>query len=188
MTTRNFEFRISPRNGERAGRYILDPQSDPLPQGVPVVTTGEVDSLGRSVVTLADPAADKPAPGQGGILVYEQFRYDGVDPVINTYSDMDTVPPGKAVQVVTGENRVRIAYRNTTQDSFLIRSGYPHPRIMIAGVSIATPTVAPQDFLTPGAGDDDDGYWAETADATKAWLVVNTVDSSTGWVEVTVNF
>lgn len=187
MNTRNFEFRVSPRHGERSGRFFLDAASDALPQGVPVVVSGDDDGLGRAEVALATGAQDKPNPGQGGILVYDQFRYDGVDPVINTYSDMDTVPAGKAVQVVSG-NTVKIALKNTTATSFLSRSGYPTARVMVAGVSIATPTVAVGDMLTPGDGDDTNGYWKETSTASEAWLIVTSVNAATDTVEARLNF
>lgn len=185
MNTRNFVFRVSPRHGERAGRYVLDSGSDALPQGVPVVVTGESDGLGRQVVELATGAQDAPAPGKGGVLVYDQFRYDGVDPAVNTYSDMDTVPPGKAVQVVSGDT-VKVALKNTDSTSFLSRSDYPGARVMVAGVSIATPTVAVGDMLTPGDGDDTNGYWKETSTASEAWLIVTSVSANA--VEARLNF
>jgi hypothetical protein len=189
MNTRNFQFRVSPRNGERGSRFVLDTESDPLPQGVPVVATGEFDATGRAIVELATNGSgnlDKPKAGQGGILVYEQFRYDGTDTTIATYSDMDTVPAGRGVQVVTGENRVKVAYKTTDADSFYNRADYPTARVMVAGAG-ATPTVAVGDYLTPSTGTDVAGYWEETSDAAEAWLVVTSVDSN-GWVEAVLNF
>ena len=59
---------------------------------------------------------------------------------------------------------------------------------MVAGVSLATPTVAVGNMLTPGTGDDTDGYWKETSDAAEAWLIVTSVDASTDTVEVVLNF
>lgn len=185
---RNFWFIRSPRHTERAGRYVLDSASDPLPQGVPVKVTGDDDGLGRAVVELATGAQNKPVGGQGGILVYEQFRMDGLDTVINTYSDADTVPAGKAVQVVSGENTVKVGFKNTSDDTFLTRTDYPATRVMVAGVSIATPTVAVGNFLTPGTGNDTDGYWAETSTAAEAWLVVTAIDAATDTVECVLNF
>lgn len=188
MTTRNFEYRVSPRGPERGSRFVLDSASDALPKGVPVVATGDFDDQGRAIVELATTAQDKPVAGRGGVLDFERFRMDGLDPYNHTYSDADTVDGGRPVQVVTGANRVKVALRNTTADSFYSRADYPTARIMVAGVSIATPTVAVGNFLTPGVGNDTDGYWAETSDAAEAWLVVTAVDSSTGEVEAIVNF
>jgi hypothetical protein len=188
MTTRNFEYRVSPRGPERGSRFTLDAESDALTKGVPVKVTGDFDDQGRAIVELATGAQDKPLPGQGGILDFERFRMDGLDPYNHTYSDADTVDGGRPVQVVTGANRVKVAFRNTTADSFYSRADYPTARIMVAGVSIATPTVAVGNMLTPGTGSDVAGYWAETSDPDEAWLVVTAVDSSTGEVEAIVNF
>lgn len=186
MNTRNFQFRVSPRNGERGSRFVLDSTSDALPQGVPVITTGDVDATGRAIVELATTEQAKPKAGQGGILVYEQFRYDGTDTAITTYSDMDTVPAGRGVQVVTGENRVKVAYKTTSAEAFYGRADYPTARVMVAGAG-ATPTVAVGDYLTPGVGSDGAGYWAETSTAANGWLVVTSVDTN-GWVEAVLNF
>lgn len=183
--TRNFEFRVSPDGGQRGGRYVLDGTN--VPVGAPVVATGAVDALGRNVVELATGAQDVPKSGYGGILVYEEIVYAGVDPVLTTYSDMDTVPDGSPVQVVSG-GEVKVAYKNTEDGNFLGRTGYPAGRVMVAGVSLATPTVAVGDFLTPGDGNDTDGYWAETSTESEAWLVVLNVDADTDTVECRVNF
>jgi len=59
--------------------------------------------------------------------------------------------------------------------------------VMVAGVA-ATSTVEVGEFLTPGVGTDDDGYWAVTTDPTEAWLVVTHVDGSTGLCEAILNF
>lgn len=184
--SRNFEFRVSPDGGQRSGRYILA-GSTALPLGVPVAPNGTVDSAGREEVELVTGATDAPKSGEGGILIYEEIQYVGVDPVLSTYSDMDTVPVGKNVQVVSG-GEVKVALRNTEDGDFLGRTGYPAGRVMVAGVSIATPTVAVGDLLTPGTGNDTAGYWAETSTASEAWLVVTNVDTDTDTVECRVNF
>lgn len=183
---RNFSFRSTPEGGNRAGRYYLDGSTN-LPIGVPVVLSGEADaSTGRLGVELATGAQAKPAPGKGGVLVYEHIQHIGLDPFLYTYSDYDTVPAGEAVQVVNGDS-VKVAFKNTTATSFLTRSNYPTARVMVAGLG-ATPTVAVGDFLTPGTGNDTAGYWAETATEANAWLVVTAVNASTGEVEARVNF
>jgi hypothetical protein len=182
---RNFEFRSTPSGAERAGRYFLD-SATPVVLGAPVVLSGDSDAVGRLGVELATGAQDKPLPGTGGVLVYEHIQHIGVDPYLTTYSDFDTAPAGEAVQVVNG-SAVKVAYKNTTDETFLTRTGYPTARIMVAGVSGAT-TVAVGNFLTPGVGNDEDGYWAETSDAAEAWLVVTSVNTTTGEVEARLNF
>lgn len=186
MSTRNFSFRVSPVGGQRAGRYVLA-GSTALTSGVPVVADGTNDGLGRANVQLAAANHAIPLPGQGGILVFEKLDYRGLDTVINTYSDNDAVAVGDSVQVVSGKE-VKVVLTNSTTTTFLTRTSYPAARIMVAGVSIATPTVAVGDMLKPGVGNDTDGYWAETSDATLAWLVVTSVNSTTGVVEARLNF
>jgi hypothetical protein len=184
---RNFEFRSTPEGAQRAGRYFLD-ETTPVVIGAPVILSadGATDAVGRLGVELATGAQDKPAPGTGGVLVYEHILHVGVDPYLTTYSDFDTAPAGEAVQVING-TEVKVAYKNTTAETFLTRTGYPSARVMVAGVSGST-TLAVGDFLTPGVGNDTDGYWAETGTATEAWLVVTFINNSTGEVEARLNF
>jgi hypothetical protein len=186
-STRNFEFRVSPLGGQRGGRYVLNSGAEAsLPIGVPVLADGTDDGLGRAVVQLATGAQDAPKSGQGGVLYYQDVRYEGVDQMLTTYSDMDSAPLGAAVQVVSGDT-VKVAFTNTTASTFLNRSGYPTPRVMVAGLG-ATPTLEAGDFLTPGTGDGTDGYWEATATASEAWLVVTSVNSTTGVVEARLAF
>jgi len=189
MATRNFVFRKSPTGGQRGGRFVLG-GSTVLTSGVPVVTDGSNDGLGRLNVTLATGDQAIPKPGKGGILVFENIDWVGYDLQITTFSDVDSVNPGDPVQVVTGgAGTVKVAFTNTPAGAtYITRANYPKSRIMVAGVSIATPTVAVGDFLTPGTGNDTAGYWAETSTAANAWLVVTSVNSSTGVVEAEVNF
>lgn len=185
---RNFDFRIPPQSGERLGRYFLDDGANDRPIGVPVVKTSNVDDLGRQGVALATGSQVKPAPGQGGILVFEKVIYQNVDPTLTDYSDpnISVAPAGAAVQVVSGENRVKVLLANTSASVFLGLRSYAG-RTMVAGVG-ATPTVAVGDLLTPGTGNDTSGYWAETGTAANAWLVVTSVDAVRGEVEAMVNF
>ena len=187
MATRNFVFRKSPLHGQRGARFVLG-GATPLTSGVPVlVDGGGTDGLGRRTVNIATGDQAKPRPGQGGILVFENIEAVGSDPRITTFSDIDLAYPGDAVQVVTGgSGTVKVAFTNTTSNSTL-RANYPKARVMVAGVSQATPSLAPGDMLTPGTGNDAMGYWQETSTAANAWLVVTAVDSTTGVVEAELN-
>lgn len=184
----HFEFRWSPRHGNRAGRYFTP---DAVVIGAPVNLTSPLatDATGLRSVSLATGAQAKPKPGSGGILVFEYspWAFRGDDQNLTTYSDKDFAPAGAAVQVVNGED-VKVAYRNTTQDTFLNRTDYPHPRVMVAGLSLATPTIRVGEYLTPGTGNDTDGYWAETSNADEAWLIVTYVNGDTGEIEARLNF
>lgn len=182
---RNFYFLITPRSGERNGRYYLD-SATALAIGAPVVTSGEVDTAARQGVELATGAQAPPAPGTGGIVVYEHIQSMHVDPYETTYSDFDTAPAGESVQVVSGQT-VKVALKNTTATSFRTRTGYPAARTMVDGVG-ATPDVNEGDYLTPGVGTDADGYWAKTEQLDEAWLIVTAVNHTTGEVEARLNF
>lgn len=188
MATRNFVFRKSPLHGQRGARFVLGGPTN-LTSGVPVLVDGSTDGLGRRTVTLATGDQAKPKPGQGGILVFENIEAVGYDPRTVTFSDIDLAVPGDAVQVVTGgSGSVKVAFTNTAASTYLGRANYPKARVMVAGVSQATPSVAPGDYLTPGVGDDASGYWQETSTAANGWLVVTSVDSTNDIVEAELNF
>jgi hypothetical protein len=182
---RNFDFRLPPDEGHRAGRHYLDDDARPI--GVPVVVTSNVDDLDRRGVELATGDQAKPAPGQGGILLFEQVYYKDVDPTLVGYSDaaISVAPAGEAVQVVNG-TETKVVLANTTTNNFLNMRSYAG-RTMVAGLG-ATPTLVAGDKLTPGTGNDTDGYWAETPTAANAWLVITKVDNARGEVEARVNF
>ena len=153
-----------------------------------IVRITDENDLGLTPVELATGAQAKPLPGKGGILVYEYgpAAYAGDDPFLTTYSDKDTAPAGAAVQVVNGTD-VKVVLRNTDDETFLHVRDY-EGRTFVAGIGIATPTLAVGDMLTPGTGDDTDGYWAETGTAANAWLVITKVDNDRGEVEARLNF
>lgn len=186
---RNLAFRVPPLHGQRGGRYVLpaDAAAD-LPLGVPVrVAPGAVaDSMGLLPVSLAT-GASAPVKGQSGLLLYEHApaAFAGVDPALTTYSDVDAVPRGKAVQVISGD-MVKVVFRNTEDRTFWNTRNYTG-RTMVAGLG-ATPTLQVGDMLTPGTGNDDAGYWAETGSAANAWLIVERVDAARGEVEARFAF
>lgn len=184
---RNFEFRTPPEERERGARYYLDNGAN-IPIGAPVVSKSpdEVSTAFTDArhMVLATGAQD-PVKGEMGIAVYEHIDYHGDDPVLTTYSDKDYVPNGKLFQVVSGAGII-VVFRNTADRTFLNTRDYAG-RIMVAGFG-ATPTVAIGDLLTPGTGDDDNGYWAETATASEAWLRVVGTDTSRGEVEAMLLF
>jgi hypothetical protein len=185
---RNFHFRVPPRGGDREARFVLGGATD-LPIGVPVLANGTVstDFPGAETVALAT-GAQAPTLGRSGIAVYEHApaAFAGHDPFLDTYSDIDTIPVGKLLQVVHG-TYVKVALTNTDARTFLNTRDYA-ARTMVAGVGIATPTVEVGDWLTPGTGNDTAGYWAETSNASEAWLVVTAFDNARQEVECRVLF
>lgn len=179
---RNFEFRASPKGAQRGGRYYLAGAVN-VPIGAPVIYDDGEDenALGLLPVSLATGTQVHPAPGLGGIVVFEHApaAYAGYDPLLTTYSDIDFAPYGKAVQVVSG-TEVKVVFRNTEDRTYLNTRDY-EGRIMVAGLG-ATPTLAVGDYLTPGTGNDTVGYWAES-NAANAWLVITKVDTDRDEVE-----
>lgn len=187
--SRNFEFRITPIAEQRLGRFATDPEGDPIVIGAPVKakSTGESNDLDQLVVELAT-GAQAPVPGLSGIAYYVPINdggFAGYDPALTTESDLDTVPPGAALQVVHGDS-VKVCFRNTNDRTFLNSRNYAG-RVMVAGAG-ATPSVAVGDLLTPGTGSDVAGYWAETAQADNGWLRVTKVDPARGEVEAQLLF
>lgn len=184
---RNFEFRVPPVHGQRGGRYVLDAASDALPIGVPVRAadgaTADEGLTGALPVTLAT-GAQVPKTGMCGLVLFEHIDLYGFDPVMYNASDRDTCPPGKMVQVIAGD-RVKVVFKNTSDRTFLQTRAYTG-RTMVAGMG-ATPSLQVGDFLTPGAGNDDDGYWAEGT-AANGWLVIERVDAARDEVEARFTF
>lgn len=172
---RNIEFRVPPQHGQRGSRFAA-PTGVDLPMGVPVrVADGATpDALGLLPTSLAT-GAQAPKEGLCGIAIYEYnsgVDLAGRDPLQTTYSDWDTIPRGRAIQVISGD-RVKVVFSNTEDRTFLTARNYKG-RVMVAGIG-ATPTLTVGDYLTPGVGTDVGGYWAEGT-AANAWLVVERVD------------
>lgn len=186
---RNFEFLVAPLPDQRKGRFYNN-EGAVIPIGSPVVATAAAaeNAIGLAPVTLATTAQDRPAQGRGGLAIYEYApnAFAGTDTFLTTYSDLDTIPDQAAIQLVSGTN-VKVLLRNTVDSTYLQTVTY-EGRILVAGVSIATPTLAVGDFLTPGVGDDTDGYWTETSTESEAWLVVTKVDFDRDEVEAQMMF
>lgn len=185
---RNFEFVVPPSGKQRTGQFYNDGVAIPI--GAPVVvdlTNNGINALDLVPVVLATTDQAIPVNGQGGIAVYEYgpAAFAGTDSSLTTYSDMDTVPAGSACQVIHGDD-VKVRLSNTTASTFLNTRAYAG-RVMVAGIG-ATPTVAVGDMLTPGTGDDTNGYWAETSTAANAWLIVTKVDTTRAELEAQLGF
>lgn len=175
---RNFEFRIPPRAERRHGRYAVPSSGTRIPIGAPVRATDDADptSLDLQPVALAT-AAGPPVVGMCGLVLYEHApaAFAGVDPFLTTYSDLGDVPLGAAVQVIHG-SETKVVFKNTVPSDFLDARSYLG-RTMVAGMG-ATPTVSVGDLLTPGPGNDDDGYWQVTSTPANGWLRVVHIDTT----------
>lgn len=183
--TRNFQYRVPPDGGQRAGRYAIATDGSAILIGAPIKvdTTKTHVGLNLPVVALAT-GAQAPVPGMCGICVYE-FKNDegfaGQDPYLTTYSDLAMAPVGQAVQLVSGD-AVKVCFTNTNAVSFLHNRTYAQ-RLMVSDGSGATPNVTVGQYLTPGTGSDSAGYWIATTNIANGWLVVTSVDNTRNEVE-----
>lgn len=184
---RFFEFRVSPKTHDRMGKFA-SPEEGALVMGAPVLAdhSAGFNRLGLQIVKLAEDEA-APVPGECGIAIYEHAPawQTGYDPFMTTYSDLDTIPLDKALQVVHGAY-VKVCFRNIATRSFYGQRTYTG-RKMVNGLG-ATPTVTEGDYLVPGAGNDTDGYWKSQATAADAWLLITKVDVNRGEVEAQMLF
>lgn len=189
---RNFDFRVMPFQGRRGARFMLGGTTD-IPIGTPVKYDGSVSTttFGNGVlgVKLAIGEQARPNVGIGGVAVYEHSpnAFAGFDQVLTTYSDIDKVPHGKLIQVINGDT-TKIVLTNTVARTFDHVRDYTG-RIMVAGMGGATSGDAePGSLLTPGTGDDTNGYWATTSTAANGWLVVTAADEANTEVEAKMLF
>lgn len=186
---RNFDFRVLPEAENRKGRFRVPATGSPLPIGVPVgMTNAAEDSRGLAPVALVT-GSTVPIKGKHGLVVYEYAPAwsTGFDPVSTTYSDMDFVPLNEACQVVSGRE-IKVVFKNTSARVFLNTRTYAG-RVMVAGIGIATPTIAVGDYLRPGIGNDTDGYWTETNNSGgDAWFIVTHIDNARAEVEAQLLF
>lgn len=188
---RNFDFRVMPHGGQRGSRFMLSTAAA-IPIGTPVVYDGSVDTttFGNGVIGVKLAlGAQPPRAGLSGIAVYEHApaAYAGNDPFLTTFSDIDTIPAGKLCQVISG-HETKVVLTTTVTNTFLHTRTYTG-RVMVAGMGGATSGDAePGSFLTPGIGDGTSGYWATTASASNAWLVVTAADEANLEVEARMLF
>lgn len=180
---RQGSFLQTPLPHDRLGRYIVG--DDPILMFAPaIVPSGAVvDVNGRLPLELAT-GAQAPRKTRSGIVIWEspwgadRLGGPGLDPVLTRASDVDTAPANTAAQFISG-TQVRLRLNNRAEFSFDGQRTYA-ARTMVAGLGGATPTVEEGELLTPGVGTDADGYWAVTATAANAWLVVTAVNNDTG--------
>jgi len=186
---RNFVLTVPPHGRDRKGRFY-NAQGAAIPIGVPVVATdGTPNALGLEPVTLATLPQAPPLAGRGGIAVYEYGpnAFEGTDPALTVGSDLDTVPDTNAVQVVSGAY-IKVLLINTAASSLFLNTRTYTGRVMVAGLNGATSSIAVGDYLTPGSGNDTDGYWNETTTASEAWMVVTKVDADRDELEAQLTF
>ena len=175
MTTygRFGSFRASPTPQQRDGHTKTGNAA--LPQFCPVVIDGQSATDGRNTLAKAAEAA-APTP-HSGVLIWEEpyFAHVGYDPVTRTASDVDTVPANTPAQRVQLHSNIKILVQNLSADDLDFDGMRSYTgRNMFKPADLAGLAVG--DMVTPGAGNDTDGYWKKTADATLSWGRVAEVD------------
>lgn len=175
MTTygRFASFRASPTPQQRDGHCKTG--NAVIVQMAPVVINGQSAVDGRNTMVAAAEAA---APKAGsGVLIYElPYGWDiGRDGPMTTASDIDTCPANTPAQRVQLHSNIKILVQNLSSadldyDGMRTYAG----RNMFKPADLASLAVG--DLVTPGAGNDTDGYWKKTTDPALAWGEVAEVD------------
>lgn len=180
---RRFHFLVPPLPHDRYGRCVT---SGAIVIGTPVELGSTEDANGQRPLTLRTTAV-APQKGKHGILVYEN-PFDtapGFDPIQYAFGDFDTAPDAAPAQMVSG-GYIRFRLKNVAAETVQGQKTYAAKK-MVAGIGVATPTLAIDDFIGPGPGDDTNGYWQES-DSAHAWAIVTHVDNSTGEVDARLLF
>jgi len=124
------------------------------------------------------------APTQlSGLAVYEHIQFQGVDPFLTTQYDppFNVAPSGRMAQVVHGVG-VKVWFKNTpdsTEYDGRTEVGATYITTSLGSLSIGS-------GLKVGAN----GTWVLSTDSTGAdwWLVVESVNATTGLVEARLTF
>lgn len=175
MTTygRFCSFRASPYPQQRDGHCRNG--NAVLPQMAPVVIASQSAVDGRNVLALAGEAAT-PSPN-AGVILYEDpwFSRVGRDPVTTTSSDIDVVPANAPAQRVLLVGNVKILVQNLSAGDLDFDGMRSYDgRNMFKPADIAGLAVG--DYVTPGAGNNTDGWWKKAAGASTGWGQVAEVD------------
>lgn len=172
--TRNFGFR-SFENIVRDGRNKVPASAT---SGYLIGTAAVV----ASDSTLGRPSASAAPTALSGLVVYEHIQYQGVDPFLASPQDapFQVAPAGRYAQLVRG-NGVKVFLKNT-DDKPLYDGRIEAGVTVVDATDLATLAVG--DYLDPKA----DGTWKKAADATTAWLQVESVNATTKVVEARLTF
>lgn len=159
-----------------------------------VVRNGRLKTAAGSTHKMGAPVVHDPAnPGQvvaaaagqstanAGVLVYERIQSQGVDQALAGTDVYDTVPAGQYAQVVSGKG-TKIWLKNTASktlyDGRVIAAQTP-----LGSINLGTLAIGAQ--LTPAGG----GVLKVANGTTDGnWFTVESVNTTTGVVELRFNF
>lgn len=165
-----------------------------------IVREGRLKTASGSSHKIGAPVLIDPAnPGQmkaatagaastgGGVVLYEFITQvdgslRGVDPLLASTVDFDTVPAAQYAQVVHG-NGVKIWLKNTASKTLYDGRVIPAGGLLAGSVVLGSLAIGAQ--LTPdGAGK----FKVANGTTDGNWLTVVSVNTTTGVVEATFNF
>lgn len=184
-STRNFGLRRF-TNLVRDGR-LRAPAGSSLRLGSLV----EQDPASPNEIREADGTSGAAIGGTGdvrtskcGILWYEHDSQTYNDPAFGGAAgqlpqDLDTAPGGRMVQVLSGKG-AKVWFRNTELDTTEPGLNFPATREAVTMVNDVGGALAVGDLLGWDATND---WWAATADASEAFLVVTSIDDTLNKVE-----
>jgi hypothetical protein len=169
--SRNFGFR-SFANIVRDGRARVPATGNAFKIGAPVVATD--DGLAAAGAGAATTGA--------GVVVFEHIQVKGTDPALAGTAEFDYVPVGAYAQRVHGVG-TKVWFRNTASKTLY------DGRVIAAGGLLANSvdlgTLAVGDALTPdGAGK----FKVANGTTDGNWLIVTSVNATTGVVEAEFTF
>lgn len=177
--TRNFGFRDL-SNIVRDGRnQVPTGLSGADVNGFLIGTAVTVDPANAG--KLKRPAAAAAPTALSGFVLYEHIQFQGVDPFLTTQYDAPFIyaPQGRYAQMVHGLG-VKVWLRNT--GALPLYDGRTQPGATLVSTDLST--VAVGDNLTTNA----DGTWSKAVSASTSWMVVESVNSTTGLVEARLTF
>jgi hypothetical protein len=172
--TRNFGFR-SFENIVRSGRFKT-PASGALVIGAPVI----IDSAAPGYMKAA--TAGVAPNGSAGVVVYEHIQVKGVDPLLYGDGDFSTAPLNAFAQIVRGPG-IKVWLKATAAKTL-------YDGRTLAAYSPWTGSTTAGDYAVGGQlTPDGSGKWKAANGTTDGnWLTIESVNTSTGVVEVRFNF
>lgn len=122
------------------------------------------------------------APGANtGIVVFEHIQMQGIDAMLNTNSDLATVPAGRYAQMVHGPG-TKVWFKNAADKTLYDGRTQDNPALLASSINLNT--LAPGDGLTP----DGSSKFKKSSGGDGVWLIVEQVNPSTGVVEARFTF
>jgi len=145
-----------------------------------VLVIGEPVTLDPDTVGFMKQAAAGAAPS-GGVVVYEHIQMQNIDAMLNTTSDLPTVPAGRYAQIVHGVG-TKVWFRNKAAK--VLYDGRIQAAVALLADAVVVADLKPGDGLTP----DGAGKFKQSSGTDGVWFTIEQANHSTGTVEARFNF